>query len=228
VRFERDGQVFMAIDTAGLRKRSRWAEGVEFYSFSRAQRSIRRADVVLMFIDASAPVSEVDKKLARYIADQYKPVVIVVNKWDIAEGRAGPEDYRDYLTKTLPEIDYAPICLTCAKDGRGVNEVVEVSLELFRQSQIRVSTGVLNRALRRAVEQRQPHGASGSRLPKFYYLTQVAIRPPTIVAFVNDPDLVGEDYRRFLLNRLREVLPYGEIPIRLLFRSHHGTTARSR
>jgi len=229
VRFERDGQTFVAIDTAGVRKKGRFDSDIEFYSFARAQRSIRRADVALLFIDAAMPVTDVDKKLARYIADLYKPVAIVVSKWDLAEqkDKDDPDAYRQYLTKTLPGIEYAPIALTVGKDGRGVWEVVDLALELFRQSQVRVGTADLNRALREAVEARQPIGASGGKIPKFYYLSQVAVQPPTVVAFVNDPGLLAEDYRRFLLNRLREVLPYGEVPIRLLFRSHHRSKAGS-
>jgi len=228
VRFEKDGQSFIAIDTAGLRKRSRLAEGVEFYSYARAQRSIRRADVVLLFIDATAPITDVDKKLARSVADEFKPVVLVVNKWDLAEQKASPDDYREYLSKTLREIEYAPICLSCALDGRGVWDVVDVGLELFRQSQVRVSTGQLNRALREAVATRRPHATPGGKVAKFYYLSQVATQPPTIVAFVNDPGLVDENYRRFLLHRLREILPFGEVPIRLLVRSHHKSPTRSK
>jgi GTP-binding protein len=228
VRFERDGRTFVAIDTAGVRKKGRLAGDVEFYSFSRAQWSIRRADVALLLIDASVPVSEVDKKLARYITDLYKPVIIVVSKWDLAEqkNRDDPDEYRTYLSKTLPGIEYAPIALTAAKDQRGVWEVVDLALELFRQSQVRVGTAELNKALREAVEARQPIGAGGGKMPKFYYLSQVAVQPPTVVAFVNDPGLLAEDYRRFLLNRLREVLPYGEVPIRLFFRSHHRDSNR--
>jgi GTP-binding protein len=229
VRFERDGRTFVAIDTAGIRKKGKFAGDVEFYSFSRAQWSIRRADVALLMIDATMPVSDVDKKLARYIADLYKPVIIVVSKWDLAEqkNRDDPDEYRKYLGKTLPGIEYAPIALTAAKDQRGVWEVVDLALELFRQSQVRVGTAELNKALREAVEARQPAGAGAGKMPKFYYLSQVAVQPPTVVAFVNDPGLLAEDYRRFLLNRLREVLPYGEVPIRLFFRSHHRDSGRS-
>jgi GTP-binding protein len=224
VRFERDGQTFVAIDTAGIRKKGKFDNDIEFYSFSRAQWSIRRADVALLFIDATMPITDVDKKLARYVADLYKPVIIVVSKWDLVEAKSkdDPDEYRKYLSKTLPGIEYAPIAMTAAKGGRGVWEVVDLALELFRQSQIRVPTAELNRALRSAVEARQPMGSGSGKMPKFYYLSQVAVQPPTVVAFVNDPGILAEDYRRFLLNRLREVLPYGEVPIRLFFRSHHG------
>ncbi len=223
VRFERDGQTFVAIDTAGVRKKGKFSSDIEFYSFSRAQWSIRRADVALLFIDATQPITEVDKKLARYVADLYKPMAIVVSKWDLVEdkNKDDSEAYQKYLGDALPGIEYAPIALTAAKDERGVWEVVDLALELFRQSQIRVSTSELNKALRKAIEARQPMGAFGGKIPKFYYLSQVAVQPPTVVAFVNDPGLLAEDYRRFMLNRLREILPYGEVPIRLFFRSHH-------
>lgn len=229
VRFEVDGQAFLAIDTAGVRKKGKFGSDIEFYSFSRAQRSIRRADVTLLFIDATMPVTDVDKKLARYISDLYKPMAIVVSKWDLAQdkNKDDPEEYREYLTKTLPGVEYAPIALTVGKEAQGVLEAVDLALELYRQSQVRVGTAELNKALREAVEARQPVGSTSGRMPKFYYLSQVAVQPPTVVAFVNDPGLLAEDYRRFLLNRLREVLPYGEVPIRLLFRSHHRAKAGS-
>ncbi len=223
VRFARDGQEFVAIDTAGVRKKGKFDSDIEFYSFARAQRSIRRADVVLLLIDATQPVTDVDKKLSRYVADLFKPVAIVVSKWDLAEqkDRDDPEAYQEYLGRTLPGIDYAPIAMAAAKEHRGVWEVVKLALDLFSQSQTRVGTAELNKALRETVEARQPISSGSGKSPKFYYLSQVAVRPPTVVAFVNDPGLLAQDYKRFLLNRLREILPYGEVPIRLLFRSHH-------
>src|SRR5262249_3184961 len=117
VRFELDGRTILAIDTAGIRRKAkRDKEGIDYYSVLRAEQSIARADVVLLLIDATVKISEVDKKLARLLADQFKPTVIVVNKWDLAKGKAGSEEYGDYLTKTLQPLSRAPIAFTTATD----------------------------------------------------------------------------------------------------------------
>jgi len=220
VRLEMDGRTIVAIDTAGLRKRTKLADDVEFYSYSRATWSIRRADVVLFLIDATAEVSMVDKKLADYIAEQYKPCLLVVNKWDLAKGRASAEDYGDYLTKTLTVLDYAPVAFTTATTSRNVRATVETASTLFRQARTRVPTAELNQALRQAVEARGPGGGRGGKSPKIYYATQVSVAPPTLVLFVNDPARLSSQYKRYLMHQFRALLPYAEIPIRLLVRRH--------
>lgn len=219
VRFEKDGRVLVAIDTAGVRKKNRMADDIEFYAFTRATQSVRRADVVLLLIDATEPVGQVDKRLAALIAEEFKPCVIVVNKWDLAKGRAGVDDYGDYLDKILPEIDFAPVAFTSAASGRNVQSTIDLATELFKQSCVRVGTGRLNQALQEALSLNTPRSKRGRRAPRFYYATQIAAQPPTIVIFVNSPELVTVDYERFLHNRLRERLPFGEIPIRLWFRA---------
>lgn len=220
VRFEMGGRSFVAIDTAGLRKPAKVADSVEFYSHARARRSIRRADVVLLLIDAAEPVSEVDKKLVRFVAEQYKPCVLVVNKWDLAEGAAAGEDYQSYLRQTIRELDYAPIAVTVARTGRNVPETIGLAEGLLAQASKRVGTGQLNQALEEALAVRPPGSGGRGRAPRIYYATQVATRPPTLVLFVNDPSRIDQQYRRFLVNRLRQVLPFSQVPIRLLLRAH--------
>ena len=222
VRFEKDGRVFIAIDTAGVRKKAKIVQqNIEFYSYTRAIRSIRRADVVLLFIDAEADVSQVDKKLARYIADQYKPCIIVVNKWDLAKDRATTEQYADYLAKMLPGLDYAPLSFITATAGKNVQSLVDLSLQLHHQAWATVTTGQLNRALQSIVAQRTPSARRKIGLPRLYYGTQIASDPPTLMLFVNNPSSFDENYQRFLINRIRELLPFSEVPIRLLLRHHH-------
>ncbi len=222
VRFEKDDRTLIAIDTAGVRKRRKIADDVEFYAYTRATQSVRRADIVLCLIDATEPVGQVDKRLARLIADEHKPCILVVNKWDLAKGRASSEDFGEYLTKTLPEIDYAPVAFTSAIDGRNISSTIDLATELFKQARIRVGTGQLNQVLQQATEVYAPHGKRGRKAPKFYFATQVATNPPTIVVFVNSAALVSLNYQRFLVNRFRESLPYGEIPIRLVYRARHA------
>lgn len=221
VRFEIDGRNFVAIDTAGVRKKSKMtANDIEFYSYTRAVRSIRRADVVLFLIDAAEPVSQVDKKLGSFIVENDKPVVLVINKWDLAKGKATSQDYGEYMDKVMPGLSYAPMAFSTAAKAKNVQATIDVAQALFNQARTRVGTGRLNDALKRALDVRGPSPKRGVKTPKIYYATQVSVAPPTIVMFVNDPSLIRNDYRRFLLNRLRESLPFEEIPIRLLFRSH--------
>lgn len=222
VRFERDGRTYMAIDTAGLRKKGKIADDIEYYSAHRTELSIRRADVVLFLLDATADVGIVDKKLGRYIADQYKPCIIVVNKWDLAKEKASSDDYGKYLSKTLVGLDYAPIAFMTAKDGKNVQSVIDLSTELFKQSRLRVSTGELNRVVKEALTENLPKGRSGAGGFKLLYATQVAVSPPTVVLFVNDPTRTTPGIERFLLNRLREHLPFAEVPIRLVLRGRGG------
>jgi GTP-binding protein len=219
VRFEREGQVFMAIDTAGVRKKSRLNDDIEYYAMVRAEESIRRADVVLLLIDATEPVGQLDKKLAGFIVENYKPCILVVNKWDLAKDRTDTDEFGEYLGKVLVGMDFAPIAFTTAKSGKNIHSVIDLATELFKQAAMRVGTGQLNAILERALAVRAPKAKRGQRAPKLLYATQVSSIPPSIVVFVNSPTLVSPSYERFLINRLREALPFGEIPIRLMFRA---------
>lgn len=222
VRFESGGRVFLAIDTAGVRKRSKISNAVEFYGYARVNESIRRADVMLLFIDSTEPITEVDKKLARLVVGECKPCVVVINKWDLAKGRASSEAYGEYLSQAMRQLDYAPIVFVSARDGRNVGSAVEMAWVLFKQGKVRVSTGQLNGALAEVMQLRGPSPKRGRKALKIYYATQVATLPPTLVLFTNDPSLVNADYQRFLVKQLRERLPFQEIPIRLVFRARRG------
>jgi len=234
VRFVKDGQALIVIDTAGVRKKRHMATNdIEFYGFHRAQRSIRRADVVVMLMDAAEPVSEPDKKLAQYIGDQFKPVVLVVNKWDLAREMAlsqrkefkahGVDDallmkeYKKYIADTIGFVDYAPVLFVTATESKNVQVVLDQAKNLFKQADTRLTTGQLNRVVRQILEEQNPSTPSG-RKARAYYATQTAVHPPTIVLFVNNPAFLTETYRRFVIHRLRELLPYSHVPIKLLVR----------
>jgi GTP-binding protein len=221
VRFEKDGKTIVVIDTAGIRKKSKIADSIGFYSYVRATRSIQRADVVLLLIDATTEVSEVDKKIARFIADEYKSCIIVINKWDLAKETAVTGNYEDYLTKLLPGLRYAPIAFTTATEAKNVQSVLDLAAEIFRQTTTWISTGRLNKAFEMIKTEgvRASKRGKGSGL-KIYYATQTAVNPVTILMFVNRPELFEENYRRFIVGRLRELLPTAEVPIKLLARSH--------
>ncbi len=218
VRIEKDGKTLVVIDTAGIRKRGKMTGSIEFYGYVRSIRSISRADVVWLLIDATVPVAEVDKKLSHLIAEENKTCILVVNKWDLAKDRAATGDYEEYLTKTLPALRYAPIAFTTATEHKNVQSVLDLSAELFKQATTWITTGRLNKAFEIIREERATPQKRGRHWPRIYYVTQIAVNPVTILMFVNDPRLFDENYRRFVTSRLRELLPIGEVPIRLLAR----------
>ncbi|MCD6393693.1 MAG: ribosome biogenesis GTPase Der [Planctomycetes bacterium] len=219
VRFEKDGKVFVAIDTAGVRKKGKMSGDIEFYSYVRATRSITRADVILFLIDSTLKVSQIDKKLARFIEDEYKPCIIVINKWDLAKDFADTEDYSDYLGEVLPGLRHVPIAFTTATEGKNVQSVLDLAAELFKQASTRIPTPMLNKAIERLSAERVGGSRKKGGNPRIYYGTQVAVRPISLLLFVNRPELFDEPFERFATGRLREWLDIQEVPIRLLLRA---------
>jgi GTP-binding protein len=169
-------------------------------------------------IDASVPISQVDKELAGEIAAEYKPVVLVVNKWDLAKGKTAGEDYQEYFDKVFPELTFAPVSLVTATEGTNVKQTIRLAEDLYNQSITRVPTAELNAALEGVLKVRGPSHKTGTKPPRLYYASQISTQPPTIVCFVNDARSFDNSYQRFLINHLRTHLPFAEVPIRLLFR----------
>jgi GTPase len=217
VRFEIDGKPFTAIDTAGVRKRKSLKDDIEYYSMHRSLRSVRRADVCLLLIDAAVPISQVDKKLVNEVLEHHRPTVIVVNKWDLAEKDHTQEQYVEYLDKELQGLSFAPIVFTSADRGEGMREAIGLAMNLYDQARHRVPTSQLNKVVEGVLAKRQPRSKLGKQ-PKIYYATQLEVDPPTIALFVNIPDMFDKNYLRFFVNSLREELDYSEIPIKLLIR----------
>src|SRR6056297_681272 len=220
VHFEVDGQHIIAIDTPGLRKRKSQRTDLEFYGMHRAQRSIRRADVVLMFFDAADTVSKVDKQLVGYIMDNFKPCIFVVNKWDQMKGTVPTDRWVRYLRRQFPTLSYAPIAFITGQSGKNVKTLLNHATMLFKQSRQRVTTGVLNRIIQAAIESHEPPMYQNRR-PKIYYATQVSEQPPTIVLMCSEPKAFSKDYLRFLLNILRDHLSFGEVPIKMYLHKRH-------
>ena len=218
VRFEKDGREFVIIDTAGVRKVGKMKQDIEYYGYTRATRSIRRADVVLFMMDATTKISQVDKKLCALIQAEYKPCLIIVNKWDLAKGFADTEDYADYLDKVLVGIRHAPIAFTTATESKNIQSVLDLATELFKQSNAKISTAKLNKAIEMIAEQKTGTARKKGGFPKMYYATQVASNPVCILLFVNNPSLFDDMYERFVISRLGEYLGLEEVPIRLLLR----------
>lgn len=217
VRFSYDGSSFIAIDTAGVRRKQSLEHSVEFFSQSRSFRAVRRASVTVLMLDAREPVTKLDRQLADLAARECKPLIIAVNKWDlIKEAQTG--EFEEYLRGKLNQVNYAPLVFLSAKSGKNVFALVDLARELHKQAGERVGTGELNRLINAAFDRHHPQPRQ-SRLGKIFYSTQVETFPPKVVLFVNDPDLFPENWRTYLRNRLQETSPFREIPIRLKFRA---------
>jgi GTP-binding protein len=225
VRFELDGQAFVAIDTPGFRRRKSIATDVDFYSTHRAQRSIRRADVVLLFFDASQRISKVDKQLCDYIALQYKPCIFTVNKWDLMAGSMPTEKWVAYLRDVFRSMGYVPIAFITGRTGKNVKALLNHAQMLFAQSRSRIGTARLNKLVGAALEHNPPPPYRNRR-PRIYYATQVAAQPPTIVLFCNEPTALSQQYQRYLLGVFRDHLQFSEVPIKLYLRKREHSDKR--
>lgn len=224
VRIQMGDKSVMLIDTAGLRKKKSFSGPIEWYAFDRAKRAIERADVVFMLIDATEPVSQVDQQMAMLVQKSYKPCVIVVNKWDLVQGQRNekgrditPGDYHAYLQKELRGLDFAPIVVVSTATGLNLKAPIKVAFDLFEQAGQRVPTGQLNRLLEAILTQRGPSSKLGT-IARVFYAAQVRTHPPTIAMVVNHPQLFNANYKRYMLGRFRDALPFEEVPIRMLIR----------
>ncbi len=228
VRFDLDvhgkSKSVLVIDTAGVRRAKSFQNMIEHYAFDRVKRSIDRADVALLMIDATAKISQVDEQVAMLLQKTFTPTIIVVNKWDLVEGKPNKKgvpittaDYETYLRKELGGLTYAPIAFISGKSGRNVRATINLAFELGEQASTRVTTGVLNRFVRRVMETRAPSDTTGKHA-KVYYVAQTGVRPPTITMVVNDPELMHNNFLRFMLNRFREELPFVEVPVKIVVR----------
>jgi len=199
---------FNFIDTAGLRRKSKVKEDVEYYSNLRALKSVDRSDAVLMMIDAQEGVTDQDKKIAGYAHDEGKAMVIAINKWDLMEKDTKTmERYTDEVYYQLKFLNYVPVTYISALTGERIDELLSLLEFVVDQSNLRIKTGILNEVISEAVQLREPPSRKGKRL-KIYYGSQVGIKPPTFVFFVNDPNLMHFAYQRYLENVLREAFGY--------------------
>ena len=225
VRFELDGKPFVAVDTPGFRRRVSVKTNIDYYGTHRAQRSIRFADVTLLFFDCTQQISRIEKQLVGYIAEQNKPCIFVVNKWDLLRTQMKTDVWADYLRDTFPTMWHVPIAFITGQTGKNVKILLNHAQYLFKQSQSRISTSRLNKLVRAALTYNPPPLYRTSR-PKIYYATQVGTQPPAIVLFCNNPDMFPPTYRRYMLSVLRDQLDFGEVPIRLFFRKREKDDTR--
>ncbi|NBJ63743.1 ribosome biogenesis GTPase Der [bacterium c-19] len=216
--FQRDGKEYVVIDTAGIRKRGKVYESIEKYSVLRAMSAIERSDVVLVVLDGETGIREQDKHVAGYAHEAGKGVILVYNKWDAVEK---DEQTMNQITKKLRQefiyLDYAPILFVSAKSGQRVNALLPLIDEVHDYALLRIQTNILNEVIMDAQLMTPPPTHKGQRL-KIYYASQVAVAPPTIVLFVNDPSLLHFSYQRYLENRLREAFGFTGTTLRIIAR----------
>ena len=218
--FTVDGEDFVLVDTAGIRRKRAVEDAtIERYSVIRSLAAVRRADVVLIVRDASQGLSEQDVKIAGYVHEEGKPSVLLVNKWDLVEKDTHTMNkFKKDMQADLAFMDYVPFLFISAKTGQRVHKILELAKESYAQSARRITTGTLNDVVNEAVSMAEPPAMSGKRL-KLYYATQVGVQPPTFVIFVNDEKLVHFSYKRYMENFFRKTFGFAGTPMRIFFRN---------
>jgi GTP-binding protein len=211
------GQNVILIDTVGIRRRGRWGAGVERYSVMRALRAIDEADIALLVLDATELVTAQDKHIAGYIQESAKGVILIVNKWDLAQSKDVAE-YERHIRRQLRFMSYAPILYTSAKLGQGVDRVMPQAFEVYEERLKRPATNLINDVVEKAVAS-HALPRKGTKQLKVFYATQAEVNPPTFVFFVNDTKLVHFSYQRYLENKLRQAFGFDGTPLRLVFKA---------
>jgi GTPase len=236
ISYERGGQKFLFIDTAGIRRRGKQSSSVEVFSVMRAERSIRRADLCILIVDLTMGVTAQDKRIAGLIQRAGKAAIVVLNKWDLIKPkRREKQTIAQLIDETRARIfflDYAPVLIASALTGENVEKLFALIENVRRAAQQRIGTGVLNRLLQAAVAANPPPMISGRRL-KLFYAAQASgkqdrpLQPPELVLFVNEPRLLPETYRRYLEACIRKAQPYPGLPIILTLRPRSKNVARA-
>ena len=213
-----NGKEYIFIDTAGLRRKNKIKEELERYSIIRTVTAVERADVVLMVIDATEGVTEQDAKIAGIAHERGKGVIIVVNKWDaIEKNDRTMREYESDIRQVLSYMPYAEIMYVSAATGQRLNRLYDMIDMVIENQTLRIATGVLNEIMTETVAMQQPPSDKGKRL-KLYYITQVAVKPPTFVIFVNDKELMHFSYTRYLENKIREAFGFRGTSLKFFIR----------
>jgi GTP-binding protein len=216
---ERNDKTYRLIDTAGIRRKKNVEYGAEFFGINRAFKAIKRADVVLLVIDALDGVTEQDLKLADRVMEEGRACIIVVNKWDAVEKDTYTIlSYEKEVQSRLYFIDWADIIFVSALTGKRVEKIIDLVDTAAEQHQRRVSTAVINEVIEEAVSWHSPPTTRQGKQGKIYYGTQVSSQPPTIILFVNDPKRFGDNYRRYIERQFRQQLGFKGTPLRLIWR----------
>ena len=216
------GREYVFIDTAGLRRKSKIKEELERYSIIRAVTAVERADVVVIVIDATEGVTEQDERIAGIAHDRGKGIIIAVNKWDaIEKNDKSVKEHSDRIRQVLSFMPYAEILFISAQTGQRLNKLYEMIDVVMANNSMRLATGVLNEIVAEAVAMQQPPSDKGKRL-KIFYITQVSVKPPTFVVFVNDKKLMHFSYTRYIENRIRDAFGFRGTALRFIIRERKG------
>ncbi|MEN6372432.1 MAG: ribosome biogenesis GTPase Der [Armatimonadota bacterium] len=209
-----DGQEIVLIDTAGIRRSGKIQGSVEYYTVLRAVRALERSDVAMLVIDAEDGVTDGDKRVGGYIHKSGRGCVIVANKWDLKKGKMSYKEFTAHVRKEMAFLDYAPVVFVSAKEGWGLSAAVDTAVEAAANHARRIPTGEINRIIQDAVDD-NPLARKGKQL-KIKYATMPAVKPPTIILFVNDTEIVHFSYIRYLENQIRKVYGYEGTPLRII------------
>mgnify|MGYP006286771205 CR=1 FL=1 len=220
-------RTFWLIDTAGIQYQWEHLPGFEFYASLRSVRALDRADVALLLLDASEPISRQDQRVASIVADSGKPVVLLINKWDAVEKDAHTMREREQtLLDSLNFLDYAPRLFISALSGQRTGKIGELVLEVYDEARRKVGTPEVNRVLSRAIEQQPPRGKRGRHAPKILYGAQIMSAPPTFALFCRHPEALASSYLRYLGRQFREAFGFSGSPIRFKVRRNPGATPK--
>lgn len=220
VEFKAGNTDFILIDTAGIRKRKKIKDAVEKYSVMRAERSIERADIVFLLIDAQRGPGSIDLKIASFVSNKGKSCVIGVNKWDLVKG-CTQEAYDDAIKRKMPFLSYAPVVFISSLTGRNILETVKIFQGVYNMSSMKIPTSELNRLINKAMQKTLPPIVKNSRL-KFYYATQCGTCPPSFLFFVNNKELLKKNYENYLVNCIRNHFGIKGAPIFIRFRNRES------
>lgn len=213
-----DGKEYIFVDTAGLRRKNKVKEELERFMVIRTVSAVEKADIVILMIDASEGVSEQDAKIAGIAHERGRGIIIAVNKWDaIEKDDKTIYKYRDEIFRTLSFIPYAEVIFISALTGQRIGKIFNSIEEVIQSQNLRIKTGVLNEIITEATVLQQPPSDKGKRL-KIFYVTQVSVKPPTFVCFVNDKELFHFSYQRYIENKIRETFGFNGTSIKLLIR----------
>lgn len=223
--YEKDGDKFLFIDTAGIRRKSKVNEAIEKFSVIRSYAAVDRSDVCVIMIDGTEGIAEQDTKIAGYADSQGKACIFVINKWDIVrKNDKTMNEFKYKVRETFAFMSYASIMFTSAKTGRNISNLIDEIKKVNEQHKRRITTGMLNDVINEAVNKQQPPSDKGKRL-RIYYGTQASVAPPTFVLFVNDKELFHFSYKRFIENQIRENFGFEGTPINIIIRERNKKDA---
>jgi len=212
------GKDYILVDTAGLRRKTKVNYGVEYFSTMRTIDAVDRCDIVVLVLTADEEISTQDIKIASYAKRKMKEIMIVYNKWDLVEKQTSTtKEFVKELHFQMPFLQFAPVMFISAKSSQRIHRIMETVVTIEEESEKRIGTSELNRFMETVIEHRPPTHPTGKHV-KIYYITQAAVKPPTFIFFCNTPNLITENYRRFLNNQIREMFKFEGVSIKLIFK----------